>query len=128
MRWAETSMQVLIADDFYTARSRLKEILADAYPGVRFSEAANGDEVMCHLASSPCDLLLLDINMPGRNGIDVLKDVKRVYPQLPVLIVSFHSREYYAARCLAAGAAAYINKDDALEELVPAARKILQEN
>ena len=70
-------------------------------------------------------LLLLDINMPGRNGLDVLHDVKHLYPLLHVIMVSVQPANQYAARCLRAGADAYINKDSAPEELVPAIRKIL---
>ena len=120
-------MQILIADDHAIVRSRLREILADALPGARFSEAGNGDEVLRYLAISPYGLLLLDINMPGSSGLDVLQDVKRIYPQLPVIIVSVQPEDQYATRCLQAGATAYINKDSAPETLAPATKKILRD-
>ena len=118
-------MHILIADDHAVVRRGLKEILADAHPGARFSEAGSGDEVLSCLAKSPAALLVLDINMPGRSGLDVLRDVKQLYPRLPVIVLSMQPEDQYAMRCLRAGAAAYINKDSAPEELALATKKIL---
>ena len=118
-------MHILIADDHAVVRRGLKEILADALPDSEFSEAGNGDEVLGRLGKSTIALLVLDISMPGRSGLDVLRDVKHTYPRLPVIILSCHPEDQYALRCLRAGAAAYINKDSAPEELAIAARKIL---
>jgi len=118
-------MHILIADDYVEVRRGLKEILADALPEARFSEAGDGDEVLKCLAQAKYDALLLDINMPGRNGLDVLHDIKRNYEQLPVIVVSVQPEDQYAARCLQAGAAAYINKNSASEVLAQATKKIL---
>jgi len=118
-------MNILIADDHGVVRRGLKDILADAFPGTEFSEAANGDEVLSHLGKTKVALLLLDISMPGRSGMDVLRDVKHTYPRLPVIILSAHPEDQYAVRCLRAGAAAYINKESAPEELAIATKKIL---
>jgi DNA-binding NarL/FixJ family response regulator len=118
-------MHVLIADDHGVVRRGLREILADALPGTEFSEAANGDEVLSQLGKSTIALLVLDINMPGRSGMDVLRDVKQAYPRLPVIILSVHPEDQYGVRCLRAGAAAYINKESAPEELAIATKKIL---
>jgi DNA-binding NarL/FixJ family response regulator len=118
-------MQILIADDHAVVRRGLREILAEALPGAAFHEAASGDEVLGQLGKTAIALLVLDINMPGRSGVDVLRDVKHTYPRLPVIILSVHSEEQYAVRCLRAGAAAYINKESASEELAVATRKIL---
>jgi two-component system invasion response regulator UvrY len=118
-------MHILIADDHAVVRRGLKEILADALPGTDFSEAGNGDEVLSSLAKTRTALLVLDINMPGRSGMDVLRDVKHTYPRLPVIILSVHPEDQYAVRCLRAGAAAYINKESAAEELAIATKKIL---
>ncbi len=118
-------MRILIADDHAVVRRGLKEILTDALPGVEFSEAGNGDEVLSHLGKSTISLLVLDISMPGRSGMDVLREVKHSYPRLPVIILSCQPEEQYAMRCLRAGAAAYINKESAPEELALATRKIL---
>ena len=118
-------MNILITDDHANVRRGLRELLADAFSGVRFSEAGNGDEVLAQLVISQPDVLLLDINMPGRSGFEVLKDVKQIYPQLPVIMVSVQTESQYALRCLRAGAAEYVNKNSASEELVPAVRKIM---
>lgn len=118
-------MNILIADDHAVVRRGLKDILADALHGARFSEAGNGDEVLSRLADSTTGLLVLDINMPGRSGLDVLRDVKTAYPRMPVIVLSVQPEDQYAMRCLRAGAAAYINKDSAPEELAAAAKKIL---
>lgn len=118
-------MNILIADDHVNVRRGLREILVDAFPGTQFSEASNGDEVLTQLLISQPAVLLLDINMPGRSGFEVLKDVKHIYPQLSVVMVSVQSESQYALRCLRAGAAEYVNKNSASEELVPAIKKIL---
>ncbi len=117
-------MHVLIADDYAEVRHGLRDILADELPEAHFSEAGDGDEVLSLLASSEFDLLLLDLNMPGRSGLDVMREVKLTHPQLPVIIVSVQPEDQYATRCLQAGADAYINKDKAPEELALATRKI----
>jgi len=118
-------MHILIADDHAVVRRGLREILAEALPGARFSEAGNGEEVLRYLAASECSVLLLDINMPGRSGLDVLQEVKRVYARLPVIMLSVQPEDQYAMRCLRAGATAYINKDSAPEELAEATKLIL---
>ena len=118
-------MHILIADDHAVVRRGLREILADALPGAEFFEAGNGDEVLSHLGNTQTGLLVLDISMPGRSGMDVLRDVKHTYPRLPVIILSCQPEEQYAVRCLRAGAAAYINKESAPEELEMATKKIL---
>jgi DNA-binding NarL/FixJ family response regulator len=118
-------MRILIADDHAVVRRGLKEILADALPGAVFSEAGNGDEVLSHLEKTPVSLLVLDISMPGRSGMDVLRDVKHTYPRMPVIILSCQPEEQYAVRCLRAGAAAFINKESASDELAMAIKKIL---
>jgi len=118
-------MNILIADDHAVVRRGLKEILAEAIPGSNFSEAGNGIEVLNQLGKVQVSMLVLDINMPGRSGLDVLRDVKHSYPRLPVIILSVHPEDQYAVRCFRAGAAAYINKESAPEELAIATKKIL---
>jgi DNA-binding NarL/FixJ family response regulator len=119
-------MNILIADDHANVRRGLREIVDDAFSGTQFSEAANGDEVLTELIKSRHDVLLLDINMPGRSGMEVLKDVKNIHPYLPVIMVSVQPESQYASRCISAGATAYINKIYASEELAPAIKKILE--
>jgi two-component system invasion response regulator UvrY len=118
-------MNILIADDHAVVRRGLRDILSEALPGVNFIEARTGDEVISQLAKSPIGLAVLDINMPGRSGLDVLKDIKLSHPRLPVIILSVQPEEQYAVRCLRAGAAAYISKDSAADELGKAVKKIL---
>lgn len=117
-------MDILIADDHANVRRGLRELLADSFPGAQFSEASDGEEVLVKLIVSQPDVLLLDINMPGRSGFEVLKDVKHIYPLLPVVMVSVQPESQYASRCLGAGASAYISKDNASEDLAPAIRLI----
>jgi DNA-binding NarL/FixJ family response regulator len=118
-------MHILIADDHAVVRRGLREILTDTLPGSIFSEAGNGDAVLDQLGKSQIGLLVLDISMPGRSGMDVLRDVKHMYPRLPVIMMSCQPEDQYAVRCLRAGAAAYINKESAPEELADATKKIL---
>lgn len=122
---AKTTMNILIADDHANVRRGLREILVDGFSDAQFSEASSGNEVLSQLVNSHQDVLLLDINMPGRSGLEVLKDVKSTYPRLPVIMVSVQPESQYASRCLRAGATAYINKISASEELVPAIKKIM---
>jgi len=118
-------MRILIADDHIGVCQGLREILADALRGGEFFEASNGDEVFGYLEGHEFDLILLDINMPGRSGLRVLEDVVRNHPTVPVVMVSVQPEDQYAACCLRSGAAAYVNKDKAIEELPAVVRKIL---
>jgi len=118
-------MNILIADDHANVRRGLREILSDAFFGAHFSEASDGSQVLSELLRSQQDVLLLDINMPGRSGMEVLKDVKVIYPLLPVVMVSVQPETQYASRCLRAGASAYVNKNSASEELVLTIKRIL---
>ena len=118
-------MHILITDDHAVVRRGLREILADSLPGATFTEAGNADDALRLLGRQATNILVLDINMPGRSGLDLLKDVKRMYPRLPVIVLSVQPEDQYAVRCLRAGASAYINKDSAPEELAQAARKVL---
>lgn len=121
------AINVLIADDHPATRVGLEEILADALPSAQFGNAANADEVMERLSETKYDLILLDINMPGRSGLDALQEIKRRFPEIPVVIVSVHSEEHYAEPCLRLGAADYVNKNSAPEKLVPSVLRILGE-
>lgn len=118
-------MNILITDDHPNVRRGLRELLIDSFPGSEFFEACNGDEVSAQLLLSLPNLMLLDINMPGRGGFEVLKDVRKSFPFLPIIMVSVQPENQYALRCLQAGATAYINKNSASEDLVPAIKKIL---
>jgi DNA-binding NarL/FixJ family response regulator len=118
-------MNILITDDHPNVRRGLRELLIDSFPGSEFFEACNGDEVFAQLLLACPDLILLDINMPGRSGFEVLNDVRKSYPLLPVIMVSVQPESQYALRCLQAGATAYVSKSSAPEDLVPTIQKIL---
>ncbi len=118
-------IHVLIADDHAILRRGLKEILLLALENVTFGEADNAGQVMCQLLNQEWDVLLLDISMPGRSGLDVLHDVRKLHPSLPVLILSMHTEQEYGNRVLEAGASGYVRKDSAPEELVCAVKKVL---
>jgi DNA-binding NarL/FixJ family response regulator len=117
-------IRVLIADDHTVVRQGLKQILSDDPQLSVVGEAADGNEVLTALETLSVDALVLDITMPGRNGLDVLKEVKRKRPALPVLVLSMHPEDQFAIRILRAGAAGYITKESAPEELVGALRKV----
>lgn len=117
-------IKVLIADDHTVVRQGLKQILSDDPQLAVVGEAADGNEVLTALETLSVDALVLDITMPGRNGLDVLKEVKRKRPTLPVLVLSMHPEDQFAIRILRAGAAGYITKESAPEELVGALRKV----
>ena len=116
---------VLIADDHAILRQGLRQILADEEDMTVVGEAANGIEVMQMIRSDyRFDVVLLDIAMPGRSGIEVLKQIKDEKPNLPVLVLSMHPEDQYAVRLLKAGAAGYLTKESAPELLVQAIRKV----
>lgn len=117
-------INVLIADDHAVVRSGLKQILAETSDIVVAGEATNGREVLEKLEQQSWDVLVLDITMPGRSGLEILKDVKHLKPGLPVLVLSMHAEEQFATRTLKAGASGYLNKESAPEELVKAIRKV----
>jgi two-component system invasion response regulator UvrY len=118
-------MQLLLADDHTLVRRGLKQILQDGFPHARFLEAGNAEDVLRLVASNRCSLLLLDINLPGRSGLDVMRDVRQIAPRIPVLIVTMQSEDQYAVRCLRAGASGFVTKDSSPEELVAASRKVM---
>lgn len=117
-------IRVLIADDHAIVRGGLKQIFA-LVPDIEVAgEAVDGGEVLDHLRREPVDLLLLDLNMPGITGADLIRRVKAQRPQLPVLILSMHNEPQVAARMLRAGAEGYITKDCEPDILLAAIRKI----
>jgi two-component system, NarL family, invasion response regulator UvrY len=118
-------IRVLIADDFPILRRGLKEILMRELDGVTCGEAGNGEQVLDQIQSHDWDLLILDITMPGRSGLDVLRHLKALRPKLPVLVLSMHPENQYGKRVLKAGASGYMNKECAPEELMKAVGKLL---
>jgi DNA-binding NarL/FixJ family response regulator len=117
--------EVLIADDHAIIRDGLRKILADTQDLEVRGEAANGSAVMEQVRARDWDLLVLDISMPGRNGLELIKLVKAERPRLPILIFSMHPEEQYAVRAIRAGAAGYISKEGDTDLLLPAMRKVV---
>ncbi|HEV8645573.1 MAG TPA: response regulator transcription factor [Burkholderiales bacterium] len=117
-------MKVLIADDHAVVRRGLRQIL-EAEPDLKVSgEATSGAEVMEALRMQRYDVAVLDITMPDRGGLEVLQEIRQNFPELRVLILSMHPEERYALRVLKAGAAGYLTKESAAEELISALRKV----
>lgn len=116
-------IKVLIADDHPTIRQGLKRILEAETDMKAADDAQNTQEALDLASKKQYDVLLLDIDMPGRSGLDVLKELRAHQPKLPVLVLSIHSEEQYVIRVLKAGAAGYLMKETAPEELVKAIRR-----
>jgi DNA-binding NarL/FixJ family response regulator len=119
-------IRILIADDHAIVRAGLKQFIASEGDMVVTGEAADGMETLAFVRSGECDVVLLDISMPGKNGIDTLRQLKRSRPDLPVLILSAYSELQYAVSLLRAGASGYINKESASEQLVSAIRTVIK--
>lgn len=117
-------LQVLLADDHAIVRDGLKQILAETDDLSVVGEAANGIEVVHMVRSRAWDLLVLDISMPGRSGLDLIRLVKDEQPGLPILVLSMHQEEQYAVRALHAGAAGYVTKESDCELLLHAMRRV----
>lgn len=118
-------MKIIIADDHALIRKGLKEILQQVEGLVLLDEAQNGSELLLKLSQKDYDIIILDISMPGKSGLDVLKDIRRIKPDIPVLILSVYPEEQYAIRVLKSGASGYLTKDSAPDELVNAIKKIV---
>jgi DNA-binding NarL/FixJ family response regulator len=118
-------VRILIADDHAVVRQGLKQILAGAFKRASFGEAANSQEALERAWKEPWDIVILDLTMPGRSGLEVLKEIKRAHPKLPVLMLSMHPEDQFAVRLLKAGASGYMTKESAPEELVGAVKKAI---
>jgi DNA-binding NarL/FixJ family response regulator len=117
--------RILIADDHELVRRGLGQILAEAFPELHLGQAADGRETLQALEKEQWDLVLLDINMPGRSGLEVLEDLKRLRPGLRVVVLSAFPEKDYALRAFKLGAAGYVSKQSASGELIAAVKKIL---
>ncbi len=112
-------------DDHAVVRQGLRHILADEFRRAEFGEARNATEALNRVWKEKWDTVVLDITMPGRSGFEVLREVKRAKPKLPVLVLSMHPEDQFAVRVLKSGASGYMNKESAPDELVGAIKKIL---
>jgi DNA-binding NarL/FixJ family response regulator len=117
-------MRILIVDDHAIVREGLKRILSEIVEADCIGEAANGLEAMELIRKQPWDTVLLDIAMPGKSGLELLKVIKGENPALPVLVLSIYPQDQYEVRVLAAGASGYLNKETAPEQLVAAVKKV----
>lgn len=117
-------LRILIADDHEVVQQGLKQILTDEFGKAQFGQARTTSEALELVRKQKWDIMVLDISMPGRSGLDVLKEVKQHYPKLPVLVLSVHPEDQYAVRALKAGASGYLTKDSASEELVKAVKQL----
>lgn len=106
-------------------RQGLKQILASEYKGVTFAEAKNAQEALTRVWKEHWDMVILDISMPGRSGLEVLKELKKTRPKLPILVLSMHPEDQFAVRVIKSGASGYMTKESAPEELVGATKKVL---
>jgi two-component system, NarL family, invasion response regulator UvrY len=118
-------INVLIADDHVLIREGLKKILKGQPDMVLAGEAGNAQELFEQLKKLNVDIVLLDISMPGESGLEALKELRQIYPKVPVLILSVHPEQRFAVRALKGGASGYITKESAVEELVQAIRRIV---
>ena len=118
-------LRILIADDHTVVRKGLKQILLEEYPTAHIEEVPDAEELISRVMSHDWDIVVSDLSMPGRSGLDALHQIKHSHPDLPVLILSIHPEEHYALRVLKAGASGYLSKDSAPDELVKAIQKVL---
>jgi DNA-binding NarL/FixJ family response regulator len=119
-------LRILIADDHEIVRKGLNNVITETLQPVKVEEARNGQEAMSKVLKGEYDLVVLDMKMPGKSGLDVLKEIRQHRPKLPVLILSMHPEEQFAIRAIRAGAAGYLTKECAGDELVLAIRKALK--
>jgi DNA-binding NarL/FixJ family response regulator len=118
-------IKILLADDHGIVRGGLKELLLRYLEDVECGEAENAEQVLAQVRQHRWDLLILDLTMPGRTGLDILPDLKLIRPELPILVLSMLAEDQFARRVLLGGARGYLRKESAPEELIQATRKLL---
>ena len=117
--------RIILADDHSFVRLGLIQILTDEYPTVEIKQVSDGESLVKEVTLNKSDLVISDLDMPGRNGLEALQQIKLIRPDLPVLILSIYTEDLYAVRVLKAGASGYMNKNAAPEELITAVQRIL---
>ncbi len=118
-------IRVLIADDHTVVRRGLKQILLEGFPTAHIEEVPDAEEMIKKIIQADWDVVISDLSMPGRSGLEALQQIKQIQPKLPVLILSIHPEDQYAIRVLKAGAAGYLSKDMAPDELVNAVQRVM---
>ncbi len=116
----------LIADDHAIIRYAIKNILRDAFLDVHIEEVSDAEDLLQKVLTEKWDVVITDISMPGKSGLEIMQQIKQSQPKLPVLVLSIHREEIYAVRVMKAGGAGYIRKDTAMQELVKAVKDVLQ--
>lgn len=119
---------ILIADDHTVVRKGLIQILMDQFTNLTFCEVNNGNQLLQEARKNTWDIIITDLSMPGRNGLDTIKQIHLELPEVPILVLSIHSEDQYAVRVLKAGASGYLTKESAPDELVKAVKQILDGN
>jgi hypothetical protein len=117
--------RILIADDHSIVRKGVRQILSEGFPDAEIDEVADAENLIKKVLDKDWDVVLSDLSMPGRSGLDALPQIKQINPKLPVLIMSIHSEDHYAIRVLKAGASGYLSKDLAPEELLVAIKRVV---
>jgi len=117
-------IRILLVDDHPVVRYGIRQIVLDGLKSVSIGEASDATHAMANIRSNTWDVVVLDVTLPGVSGLDVLKEIRRDYPELPVLVLSMHPAAQFARRALAAGASGYLTKDSAPTELVTAIEEI----
>jgi len=118
-------IRILIADDHTVVRRGLRQILLEGFPAALIEEVGDAEEMIKKVIQSEWDVIISDLSMPGRSGLEALSQIKQLNPKLPVLILSIHPEEQYALRVLKAGASGYLSKDMAPDELVNAVHRVM---
>ena len=118
-------ISILIADDNSVVRKGLRQILLEGFPTAHIEEVPDAEEMIKKIIQFPWDVVISDLSMPGRSGLEALQQLKQINPKLPVLILSIHPEDQYALRVLKAGASGYLSKDMAPDELVNAVQRVM---
>ncbi|GAB2838251.1 response regulator transcription factor [Ferruginibacter profundus] len=116
--------RIILADDHSFIRLGLIQLLKDEYPAVEITQVSDGEALIKQVMQHDWDLVISDLDMPGRSGLEALEQIKLIKPHLPVLILSIYAEDLYAVRVLKAGAAGYLNKNSAPDELITAVQRI----
>ncbi|MBC7950038.1 MAG: response regulator transcription factor [Chitinophagaceae bacterium] len=117
-------IKILIADDHAVVRKGLKQILLEEYPSAKIGEVADAETLLAEVIKNEWNIVICDMNMPGRSGLDALTQIKQLAPQLPVLIMSMYPEDQYALRVLKAGASGYLGKDNIHDDIIKAVQTV----
>lgn len=117
-------LKILIADDHAIVRRGLKQILLEEYPSARVGEVADAESLVTEVVTNDWEIIICDMNMPGRSGLDALSQIKQIAPQIPVLIMSMYPEDQYALRVLKAGASGYLGKETIHEHIIRAIQTV----